>query len=165
MGWFQSEIIEFLAQGSSVQDIIDHYGIPVVNEKYIGRIIKYRTFTENDRTNDLYYRNPKTSAPGKDSKLYRVWEWAQNHGGLEKFLEDYNKTFTPSSLAKELGIDNQTVINFRRNTVGNYRDRDPAYGHYVNTMYYAQVKAGKVWKPKHKRKKEKSKEQNLRELF
>lgn len=167
MGWYHVEILELLDQGYSPEEIVAHYGQPeIVSIPYIQRIIRHR---KHDTEPDVRatWRKPKSDPPNPGTQQYKVWEWVQkNIGSTELFKEMCRtKEINMSQLSREIHIPAHIIVNFKRDYTGNYRDRAVWYG---NNKCLGQVQAEKnrrKWVPQSKRKKVKSAEQKLKELF
>lgn len=166
MGWYYVEILQMLEEGRTPEEVIEYYGQPeIVNDAYIRRIIKHDDHHKKPNVRATM-RKPKMDPPGKDTNQYKVWDWASKHGGVEIFKELYRtKEISAPKLAQELGVSMQTIINFNRDYTGNYRDRDPFYGKNKCLGQIHAEKNRRRWIPKDKRKKNKSTEQKLRDLF
>ena len=111
MKWSQQILQLMREEGFSVEQVIERFSHPTINEKFVENLLKSQERLRGEhKTRKTTLR---TKSPQVRSSYRKIWNKLKKLGGNEKLL-DLLKEKSSSQLAEEWGVKSYDIRNYKR---------------------------------------------------
>ena len=123
-------------EGYSIQQVVERFNHPIINEKYIENLLKSQKDVRNKHNKK--HKPRRIKPPNVKSSYRRIFLKLRKLGGNEKLLE-LLKGKSSFQLAEEWGVNSYDIRNYKRDFLMNGEVPPKFLGGYKN--YYEKAKS------------------------